>query len=345
MKKLKSLVFYFVNLMFCLSILFFGLQRASAKELNIYSYRSPALLEPFTKQYEKEFNVKFNILHAKKGLAQRLKLEGKNSPADIILTVDISRLSELADMDLVKQIDSKIINNNVPKHLRDINKKWVSLSTRARIIGVSNKRVNKNDILNIEDLADPKYKGKICTRIGSHPYNRALLASIVAHSGESKATAWVEGLVSNFARKPKGNDRAQAKAIFSGECDIVLMNTYYFALMKFNNKKPEQKKWAKATDVIFYNQGGRGQHINVSGGAIAKYSKNNEEAIRFLEWMTQPKAQKIYSEVNFEYPVNPKVKLGGKIMEWGTFKADNLSISEIAKNSKKAQMIIDKVGW
>ena len=203
MKKLKSLVFYFINLMFCLSILFFGLQRASAKELNIYSYRSPALLEPFTKQYEKEFNVKFNILHAKKGLAQRLKLEGKNSPADIILTVDISRLSELADMDLVKQIDSKVINNNVPKHLRDINKKWISLSTRARIIGVSNKRVNKNDIRNIEDLANPKYKGKICTRIGSHPYNRALLASIVAHSGERKATAWAEGLVSNFRKNAK----------------------------------------------------------------------------------------------------------------------------------------------
>jgi iron(III) transport system substrate-binding protein len=345
MKSLKSLLFCIFNLIFCLSILIFGIQRASAKEINIYSYRSPTLLEPFTKEYEKEFSVKFNVLHAKKGLAQRLKSEGKNSPADVILTVDISRLSELADMDLVKNINSDIINKNVPDHLRDINKKWISLSTRARIIGVSKERVNKNEINDIEDLAKPKFRGKICTRIGSHPYNRALLASIIAHKGEAKAKSWAEGLVSNFARKPKGNDRAQAKGIYSGECDIVLMNTYYFALMKFNEKKPEQKNWARATEVIFYNQGNRGQHVNISGAAIAKYSKNSEEALRFIEWLTMPKAQKIYANVNFEYPVNPKVKLDGKIMEWGTFKSDSLPISEIAKNAKKAQMIIDQVGW
>ena len=221
MKNIKSLLFCFLNLIFCLSILIFGIQRASAKEINIYSYRSPALLEPFTKEYEKEFSVKFNVLHAKKGLAQRLKSEGKNSPVDVILTVDISRLSELADMDLVKKINSDIINRNVPNHLRDINKKWVSLSTRARIIGISKDRVNKNEINDIEDLAKSKFRGKICTRIGSHPYNRALLASIIAHKGEAKAKSWAEGLVSNFSRKPKGNDRAQAKGIYSGECDIV----------------------------------------------------------------------------------------------------------------------------
>ena len=345
MRNVKSLLFCILNLIFCFSILIFGIQRASAKEINIYSYRSPALLEPFTKEYEKEFLVKFKILHSKKGLAQRLKSEGKNSPADVILTVDISRLSELADMDLLKNIESDIVNKNVPKHLRDINKKWISLSTRARVIGVSKERVNKKDINDIEDLANPKFKGKICTRIGSHPYNRALLASIVAHNGEAKAKSWAESLVSNFARKPKGNDRAQAKGIYSGECDIVLMNTYYFALMKFNEKKPEQKKWAKATDIIFYNQANRGQHVNVSGAAIAKHSKNSAEALKFIEWLTMPKAQRIYANVNFEYPVNSKVKLDGKIMEWGTFNSDSLPISEIAKNSKKAQMIIDQVGW
>jgi iron(III) transport system substrate-binding protein len=230
MKKIKSLVFYFLNLIFCLTVVIFGIQRANAKEINIYSYRSPALLEPFTSEYEKQFSIKFNILHAKKGLAQRLESEGKNSPADVILTVDISRLSELADMDLVKKLESKIIDKNVPSHLRDINKKWVSLSTRARIIGISNQRVKKEDVQTIEDLANPKFKGKICTRKGSHPYNRALLASIVAHHGEDKAYSWAEGLVSNFARKPKGNDRAQAKAIHSGECDIVLMNTLLFCI-------------------------------------------------------------------------------------------------------------------
>jgi iron(III) transport system substrate-binding protein len=341
----KSIIFGISNLIFCLSVIIFGIQRANAKEINIYSYRSPALLEPFTSEYEKQFSIKFNILHAKKGLAQRLEAEGKNSPADVTLTVDISRLSELADMDLVRTINSAIIDTNVPIHLRDINKKWVSLSTRARIIGISNKRVGRGAIQNIEDLANPKFKGKICTRIGSHPYNRALLASIIAHQGVRKAQLWAEALVSNFARKPKGNDRAQAKAIYSGECDIVLMNTYYFALMKFNEKNPEQKKWAQATDIIFYNQNNRGQHINVSGAAIAKYSKNYNEAVKFIEWLTMPKAQKIYANINFEYPVNPNVKLDGKIMEWGTFKADELPISKIAKFSKEAQMIIDRVGW
>jgi iron(III) transport system substrate-binding protein len=341
----KSIIFGISNFIFCLSVIIFGIQRANAKEINIYSYRSPALFEPFTSEYEKQFSIKFNILHAKKGLAQRLEAEGKNSPADVILTVDISRLSELADMDLVRTINSAIIDTNVPIHLRDINKKWVSLSTRARIIGISNKRVGRGAIQNIEDLANPKFKGKICTRIGSHPYNRALLASIIAHQGVRKAQLWAEALVSNFARKSKGNDRAQAKAIYSGECDIVLMNTYYFALMKFNEENPEQQKWAQATDIIFYNQNNRGQHINVSGVAIAKYSKNYNEALKFIEWLTMPKAQKIYGNVNFEYPVNPKVILSGKIMEWGTFKADDLPISKIAEFSKEAQMIIDRVGW
>ena len=345
MNILKSIIFGISNLIFCLSVIIFGIQRANAKEINIYSYRSPSLLKPFISKYEKQFSIKFNILHAKKGLAQRLEAEGKNSPADVILTVDISRLSELADMDLVRTINSAIIDTNVPIHLRDINKKWVSLSTRARIIGISNKRVSRGAIQNIEDLANPKFKGKICTRIGSHPYNRALLASIIAHQGVRKAQLWAEALVLNFARKPKGNDRAQAKAIYSGECDIVLMNTYYFALMKFNENNPEQKKWAQATDIIFYNQTNRGQHINVSGAAIAKYSKNYNEALKFIEWLTMPKAQKIYANINFEYPVNPNVKLDGKIMEWGNFKADKLPISKIAKFSKEAQMIIDRVGW
>ena len=345
MKNIKPLLFCILNLIFCLSILIFGIQRASAKEINIYSYRSPALLEPFTKEYEKEFSVKFNVLHAKKGLAQRLKSEGKNSPADVILTVDISRLSELADMNLVKNINSHVINKNVTNHLRDINKKWISLSTRARIIGVSKERVNNEEINNIEDLANPKFRGKICTRIGSHPYNRALLASIIAHKGEAKAKSWAEGLVSNFARKPKGNDRAQAKAIYSGECDIVLMNTYYFALMKFNEKKPEQKKWAEATNIIFFNQSNRGQHVNISGAAIAKYSKNRKEAESFLEFLISKEAQELYASVNYEYPVISDIELPNTLTVWGKFKEDNLPIEKLADSYLEAQMIIDHVGW
>ena len=328
-----------------LFLVFLFIQEAASVELNIYSYRKPVLLEPFTKAYEKEFGVKFNILHSKKGLAQRLKSEGKNSPADVILTVDISRLSELANMKLLQNLNSSIIEKNVPENLRDINKKWTALSTRARVIGISKDRVNENEIKRIEDLANPKFKGKICTRMGSHPYNRALLSSLVSHLGETKAEKWAKSFVSNFARKPKGNDRAQAKAIYSGECDIILINTYYFGLMKFNEKQVEQKKWAEATKIIFFNQDDRGQHINISGAGIARFSKNKTEAIKFIEWLTQIKAQKIYSEINYEYPVNSKVKLEGKIMQWGNFISDNLPINELAKNAKASQMIIDRVGW
>ena len=245
-----------------MSSLLIMLSSSFANELNIYSYRKPFLLKPFLDEYSKQTKIKFNVLHLNKGMAQRLLSEGKYTKADIILTVDISRVTELKDYDLLKSINSQVINKNVPNHLVDSDNKWVALSTRARIIGVSKKRVKKDEITRIEDLAKPQFKNKICTRKGSHPYNRALLSSIISHNGYDQALIWAKGLVNNFARKPQGNDRAQAQAIFSGECDIVLMNTYYFGMMKFNIKNPEQQKWADATDIIFFNQNDRGQHIN-----------------------------------------------------------------------------------
>ena len=328
-----------------MSSLLIMLSSSFANELNIYSYRKPFLLKPFLDEYSKQTKIKFNVLHLNKGMAQRLLSEGKYTRADIILTVDISRVTELKDYDLLKSISSQVINNNVPNHLIDSDNKWVALSTRARIIGVSKKRVKKDEITRIEDLAKPQFKNKICTRKGSHPYNRALLSSIISHNGYNQALIWAKGLVKNFARKPQGNDRAQAQAIFSGECDIVLMNTYYFGMMKFNIKNPEQQKWADATDIIFFNQNDRGQHINVSAGAISKYSKNTKESLKFLEWLTSEEAQKIYSEINYEYPVNKNIKPSGKITMWGSFKSDKINITTISKNVPKAQEIIDKVGW
>ena len=321
------------------------LSSSFAKELNVYSYRKPFLLKPFLEVYTKKTNIKFNVLHLNKGMAQRLIAEGRNTKADLILTTDISRITELKEYNLLKSLSSKVIQKNVPNHLIDHENKWVALSTRARIIGISKKRVIKDSITRIEDLANPKFKNKICTRKGSHPYNRALLSSIISHNGYDKALLWAKGLVNNFARKPQGNDRAQAKAIFTGECDIILINTYYIGLMKFNTENPEQQKWADATDVIFFNQKDRGQHVNVSAGAISKYSKNTKESLKFLEWLTSEKAQKIYSEINFEYPVNRKVIPSGKIAIWGSFKSDKIDINKISKNASKAQEIIDKVGW
>ena len=237
------------------------------------------------------------------------------------------------------------MNQQVPSYLRDSEDKWTALSLRARIIAVSKERVGKDAITTIEELATPKWKGRVCSRKGSHVYNRAILASLIAHHGEEEARSWTQGFVDNLARRPQGNDRAQAKAIFSGECDVALMNTYYFGKMKYAKDQPEQKKWADAIELAFFNQDGRGQHVNISAAGIIKGSKKKEQARAFLEWLTSEDAQTLYTEVNFEYPVNPTAKLSDEVASWGTFKMDQLPMNTIAENSPLAQRVINETGW
>ena len=318
---------------------------AMAAELNLYSYRTPQLLQPLLDAYTAETGVGFRVVHAPKGLAQRLESEGASSPADAVLTADVSRLSELKDRGLLAALDSPVVDERVPSHLRDRDGRWTALSTRARVVAASRDRVAPGAIERIEDLADPEWRGRICTRRGSHVYNRALLASLVAHHGEAEAEEWARGLVANLAREPQGNDRAQAKAIHAGECDVAIMNTYYYGKMKTNAKDPEQKAWADAVRLVFLNQGDRGQHVNITGAGIVASSGNKAEARRFVEWLTGPEAQGIYASVNFEYPVNPEVPPGAEVASWGAFKTDPLPISALAENAAKAQMIIDRTGW
>ena len=230
-------------------------------------------------------------------------------------------------------------------HLRPPKVAEFALSKRARIVAISKERVSKNSIKRIEDLSDTKWKGKICTRPGSHDYNRSLLASIIAANGEAIAEEWAAGIVANLARKPEGNDRAQAKAIYEGVCDIAVMNTYYFGKMKFNEKNPEQKEWANSIELVFTNQEDRGNHINVAGGGVIKYSKNKDNAIALLEFLTQPKAQVLYSSINYEYPVNPDMQLTDELKSWGEFKEDKLPVEKLAELAPIAQKIIDRVGW
>ncbi len=322
-----------------------GVNVAWAGELNIYSYRKPQLLQPFLDAYQAETGTTFNVVHAPKGLVQRLQSEGPASPADVVLTVDISRLHDLEQAGLLGALSSPVIERRIPAHLRDEGGSWTALSTRARVIVVSKQRVADGAISRIEDLVKPEWKGRICSRKGSHVYNRALLASMVVHHGEEEAEAWASGLVANLARKPQGNDRAQAKAIFAGECDVALMNTYYFGKMKFNDKNPEQQEWANALKIIFFNQNDRGQHINISGGGIVKTSQRQDEARAFLEWMTGVDAQKIYATINYEYPANMNVAADIEVASWGLFKADDVAITNIANASAAAQMIINRVGW
>lgn len=317
---------------------------AVAAELNIYSHRQQFLLQPFLDAFTAETGISTKVVYASKGLAQRLKAEGEASPADVILTVDIARLAEYADLDLLSPADSAILSTNIPAELRASDNRWFALSTRARLVVTSKERVAADAISDIEDLADPQWEGRVCTRKGSHVYNRSLLASIVAANGEEAAETWAEALVGNMARKPQGNDRAQAKGIFEGQCDIAIMNHYYFGKMLYGDKA-EQREWADAIRLVFTNQTNRGNHVNISGGGVARHSPNRENAIKFLEFLTQPVAQQLYGEVNFEYPVNPSVAPGGVLQGWGAFKRDNLAIERLAELAPRAQMIIDRAGW
>ena len=318
---------------------------ALAESLGIYTHRQPFLLEPILEAYTKKTGVEFQTVYAPKGLAARLKAEGERTDADLVLTVDISRIKELADTGLLAPLASDILNKHVPSHLRDANDRWTALSLRARIIAVSKDRVGKQAITTIEDLASPKWQGRVCSRKGSHVYNRAVLASLIAHNGKEAAKNWTLGLVDNLARRPQGNDRAQAKAIYSGQCDVALMNTYYYGKMKFAKDKPEQQKWADSIEIAFFNQEGRGQHVNISAAGITQGSKRKELARAFLEWVTSEEAQQIYTKVNFEYPVNPNAELSEEVASWGTFKMDMLPMNVIADNSPQAQRIINETGW
>ena len=334
----------YLFLIFFASFYLSGLSFSS--EINIYSHRQPFLINPFLEKFTESTGIKTNIVYSTKGLAQRLKAEGKNSPADVILTVDIGRLYIYDEMNLLKKIDSEILLNNVPFHLRSPNNTWFGLSKRSRVIVISKERVNQNNIKRVEDLANPEWKGRICSRPGSHVYNRGLMASIIAAHGEEKATKWAEAFVKNLARRPQGNDRAQVKAIFEGQCDLAIINNYYFGKLKYSEKK-EEREWVNGLTIIYPNQSknDRGSHVNISGGGVAIHSKNSKDAIKLLEFLSKTQSQKMYSKINFEFPVNEKVQPSDELKSWGEFREDKLPIIEIAKLSIIAQKIIDKVNW
>ncbi|MEE2745903.1 MAG: extracellular solute-binding protein, partial [Pseudomonadota bacterium] len=316
----------------------------SSQELNIYSHRQPFLINPFIRAFEKESGIKSNIVFSSKGLAQRLLAEGERSPADIVLTVDISRLNVYADKNLLATVESNILTNNIPKYLRDPNGRGFGLSKRARVVAVSKQHVDSSQIRRIEDLAHPSWRGRICSRPGSHVYNRALLASLIAANGAKSAEQWASGLVANLAQRPQGNDRAQVKAIYQGVCDIAIINSYYFGKLR-NSNILAQRKWADGVQIIFTNQQDRGNHINISGGGVAKHSKNKMTAIKFLEFLSGEIAQKLYAEVNYEFPGNPTVEYSDELSSWGSFIEDKLPIGVIAELAPEAQKIIDRVGW
>ena len=333
-----------------LTVFLIGMLLSSPKaiggEINIYSHRQPYLIEPFLKEFTKRTKIKTNVVFASKGLAQRLQSEGAASPADVVLTVDISRLKQYADKNLFQPFVSEALKSVIPQNLRSKDDTWFGFSKRSRVIAVSKSLKNLNEIKRFEDLTNTKWSGKICSRPGSHVYNRALLSSIIAANGNEAASAWAKGLVENFARSPRGNDRSQIKAIFSGECAIALVNHYYYGKL-INSEDPAHRKWAESVNIIIPNQGptDRGAHINISGGGIAKHAKNLKEARQFMEFLVSREAQELYASINYEYPVITGVDLPDTLTAWGEFREDQVPIETLADLSGDAQKIIDKVTW
>ena len=322
----------------------FTVAPAAAEEVNIYSYRQEFLIRPFLDAFTAKTAIAVNVVFAKTGMLERLKAEGRNSPADLVLTTDISRLSELVKADLVQPVRSDILESNIPAAYRHPGGLWFALSLRARVLFVSKQRVAQGAVTRYEELSDRKWRGRICMRSSRHVYNRALLASLIAAHGEAAAAKWLAGLKANLALKPQGNDRAQVRAIHQGRCDIGIGNHYYYGKMKFNKLKPEQQLWASAVRIVFPNQADRGTHVNISGMAMTKASKNRTQAVALMEFLSGDKAQAMYAALNYEYPVKPGAAVDSEVMSWGRFKADSVSLQRIADLSPLAATLFQRSG-
>lgn len=310
--------------------------------VNVYSYRQPELIKPLTDAFTKETGIKVNVAYLKKGMVERLQAEGARSPADLVLTVDISRLAAVVNAGVTQPVSSAVLEANVPAAYRDPENHWWGLTTRARIVYASKERVTEGEVTTYEDLADPKWKGRICTRSGTNAYNVALTSAVIHHLGEEGAKTWLEGVKANLARKPQGNDRAQVKAIWSGECDIAIGNTYYMGKML---NDPEQQAWAESVNIVFPTFENAGTHVNISGVAMTKSAPNKENALKMMEFLTSPVAQEIYAEANFEYPIAPGTEADDLVKSWGGFTADDVNLMELAKLRSAALKLVETVDF
>lgn len=316
---------------------------AAAAEINLYTTREPALVAPLLEAYEKSTGTKVNTVFLKDGLAERVASEGESSPADILMVVDAGNLVDLVEKGVTQPIESEALNAAVPEQLRDPEGHWFSLSMRARVLYAA--KDLELESFNYEDLADPKWKGKVCIRSGQHPYNTALFADYIAHYGAEETEKWLAGVKDNLARKAGGGDRDVAKDILGGICDIGIANSYYVGLMKSGRGGEEQVAWAEAIKVILPTFKDGGTQVNISGAAIAKHAPNRDEAVKLLEYLVSDEAQKIYAEANYEYPVKPGAAIDPIIASFGELKIDDKSLSEIVSHRKQASEIVDKVGF
>ena len=315
---------------------------AQSGEVNVYSYRETKLVQPLFDAFTKDTGIKVNVVSASSGLEQRIKTEGASSPADVLLTVDIGRIDEAVAAGISQPIKSEAVTKAVPAQYRDPNDNWTGISMRARVIYASKERV-KQDAITYEELADPKWKGKICIRSGQHIYNNALFAAYLAHHGEAKTEEWLRGLKANLAQKPSGGDRETARDVAAAKCDLGIGNTYYWALMM--NKDADKKPWAEATRVVLPTFAGGGTHVNLSGVLLIKTAPNRANGVKLIEWLLGDTAQQLYADANYEYPVRAGVAINPTIAGYGALNADKLPVADIAKHRKAASALVDKVGF
>lgn len=315
---------------------------ALADEVNVYTTRQAFLIEPVMAAFTAETGIKVNLAYIDKGIVERLKSEGSRSPADLVLTVDIANLQQIVEADVLQPVDSAALKSAVPAELRSPNDLWYAMTTRARVAYAHKDRVADGEVTTYEDFASDKWKNRICTRPGVHDYNLALLAAVIAHHGEAKAKEWIGGIKANLARKPEGNDRGQVKAVWAGECDIALSNTYYMGAMLAD---PEQKAWAESVRIVFPTFENGGTHLNITGVGMTKSAPNRESALKLMEWMAGPTAQAIYAETNYEYPVLEGAKRSELVASWGEFTADKLDLTTLAQLRPVALRLIEEVGY
>ncbi|CAL94822.1 Fe(3+) ABC transporter substrate-binding protein [Azoarcus olearius] len=317
---------------------------AADTELNLYSARHYQTDEALYSNFTKLTGIKINRIEAKEDeLLERVRNEGANSPADVFITVDASRLAKADEAGIFAPVKSKVLEERIPAHLRAPN--WFSYSTRARLIVYNKDLVKGEQVQTYESLADPALKGKVCTRSGSHPYNLSLGAALIQHDGAAKTEEWAKGVVANFARAPKGGDTDQIKAVAEGECGVAIVNSYYLARL-MNSEKADDQKLAGRIVAVWPNQQSWGTHINISGAGMLKHAPHKEAAVKFLEYLASDEAQAYFANGNNEWPVVPGVKVSNRALDrLGPFKADTLPVGELANTAAEAQRIFDRAGF
>lgn len=317
----------------------------SGGEVNVYTHRHYASDQELFRQFEESTGIKVNVINANADeLIQKMSMEGEQSPADVLITVDAGRLTRAKDQDLLQSIESDVLANTVPSHLKDPQNQWFGLTKRARVVVYNPEKVDSTELSTYEDLASDQWEDRILIRSSENIYNQSLLASLIENNGEEEAKEWAEGMVENMAREPKGNDRDQVKAVVAGEGDVAIVNTYYIGNL-LNSEDPQEVKAGESVKVFFPNQEGRGAHINVSGAGVARYAPNKENAVKFIEFLVSKEAQEVFANSNYEYPVNEEVQPAPLLQSWGEFKEDRLNLSKLGELNKEAVLIFDEAGW